>query len=385
MPKAARLARLHIIMMARVSAKPLLLGLLLATGPVLADHIPGMPRWTGHAQPAEQLEPRHSPLLPLEPGATEGDPEAAWRLARLYDEGTEVSGDKVQAAKWYYVAAVQGNPFAQHRLAQFYEKGIGVEQNLAKAVRWYQLASLEGLESAETELTRLLAPRAVRIGAERAYVRGAPGGTPDTGILMEVHAGEELFAFRDGSNWIEVYLPIPDLWGWLRTSALDADPALFGEPLTITNRERMRQKLAAKGLPEIGAQDQPWIDVFDSSGVLAWSQTLTLGYVPRDGRLAFAEYRFPQRPGVSGLNTLDGVRELISGKYGQPQRVPATADWQEYQWERGTVTIRVAGNEQGPVILAYEQPDAMLLLENDLKDYRQYRRLERAIAEGDAY
>ena len=373
--------------MAAASANRLLLlvALSMAALPVLADHVPGMPRWTGHAPPKAQTEPRTSPILPLIPQVAQGDAQAAYDLAKLYDEGSEVSRDPDQAVRWYYQAAIGGHPLAQHRMGQFYERGQGVEQDFPKAVRWYQLASMEGLATAESDLTRLLRPRAVRIGANRAYVRGAPGGTLDTGVLMEVHAGEELYAFRTGKEWLEVYLPIPDLWGWLRASALDADPELYGEALTTASRPAMRSKLAARGLQEIAAFDQPWIDVFDSSSALAWSESLTLGYVPRDGRLAFAEYRFPPQPSVSGLNTLHGVRDLITGKYGHPVRFPATEGWQEYRWERGTIVIRVAGQQDGPVILAYEQPEAMLLLENDLKDYKAYRRMERAIAEGDAY
>lgn len=359
----------------------------LAPGLALADHIPGMPRWTGHELPEHQMGPLPSPIQPLIPAVNQDapDPEAAYRLAKLYDDGLEVSRDRQVAADWYYQAAIAGHPLAQHRLGVMHEKGIGVQQDIPRALRWFQLAERQGLAAAERDLQRLFAERAVRVGAERAFVRGAPQRTLDTGILTEVRSGDELYAFRKGEDWLEVYMPQYDLWGWLRASALEPDPTLFTVPLTVATNALLREQLSQRGAQQMGALDDPWVDVYDSSELLAWSESLKIGYVPRDGRFAFAEYHFPEQESVSELNTLHAVRDLIKGKYGEPDRFPATEDWQEYQWEHGTIVIRVAGKPAGPVVLVYEQPEAMILLENDLQDYKSQRRHDRAVNDGDAY
>jgi len=76
--------------------------------------------------------------------ADEGNSEAAYRLGMLYDTGTGVERDSVEAASWYQQAAEGGNLDAQHNLAVAYANGDGVELNISKAMHWWKSAAQRG-------------------------------------------------------------------------------------------------------------------------------------------------------------------------------------------------------------------------------------------------
>ncbi|MEX0696613.1 MAG: hypothetical protein WD099_03650, partial [Dongiaceae bacterium] len=73
--------------------------------------------------------------------ADEGDPVAAFEVARRYAEGTAVSKDLAKAVQWYRRAAEGGVAVAQYRLASLYERGQGVARDRSEAVNWYQRAA----------------------------------------------------------------------------------------------------------------------------------------------------------------------------------------------------------------------------------------------------
>ncbi len=54
------------------------------------------------------------------------------------------TGDYVNAAKLYRLAAEQGNAYAQAVLGSLYENGKGVPQEYEEAIRWYRLAAEQG-------------------------------------------------------------------------------------------------------------------------------------------------------------------------------------------------------------------------------------------------
>ena len=62
----------------------------------------------------------------LSPFAEEGDAEAQFYLAKIYENGYGVSKDIEKAIKWYQLASKGGNPKAQNNLVLLYEEGIGV-------------------------------------------------------------------------------------------------------------------------------------------------------------------------------------------------------------------------------------------------------------------
>ena len=48
------------------------------------------------------------------------------------------------AVKWYLLAATAGNTKSKLRLAELYESGTGVEKNLLEAKHWYEKAAYDG-------------------------------------------------------------------------------------------------------------------------------------------------------------------------------------------------------------------------------------------------
>jgi TPR repeat protein len=83
--------------------------------------------------------------------ATQGDALAQYSLGRLYNNGTGVLQDDVEAAKWYRLAAEQGDAYAQNSLGVIYG-GEGVLQDDAEAVRWYRLSAEQGYALAQYNL-----------------------------------------------------------------------------------------------------------------------------------------------------------------------------------------------------------------------------------------
>ncbi len=114
------------------------------------------------------------------PPATQGDPEAQFRLGLMYLSGRGVAADKKIAVRWLKLAlekhhigsslvladiyldkagsyydpdtaiallrnsAEQGATEAQRYLAQIYRKGGGVSQNFDEAFQWFKLAAAKG-------------------------------------------------------------------------------------------------------------------------------------------------------------------------------------------------------------------------------------------------
>lgn len=77
--------------------------------------------------------------------ANAGDRSAQSQLAAVYYYGqSEVSIDRVKAARWAHLAAVQGDAQAQRILGNCYYDGEGVEKDYVKAVALYQEAARQG-------------------------------------------------------------------------------------------------------------------------------------------------------------------------------------------------------------------------------------------------
>jgi TPR repeat protein len=74
-------------------------------------------------------------------------PPTLERASRMFDRGRQA-----EAAADYRQLAIQGSELAQHRLAELYERGTGVLQNYVEAVRWYRAAAAQGNFAAMAQL-----------------------------------------------------------------------------------------------------------------------------------------------------------------------------------------------------------------------------------------
>ena len=91
----------------------------------------------------------------LTPLGERGNPEAAFALALLYQNGRGVGADSAAAAKWYRVAADQGVQEAQHNLGTLYYRGDGVAKDAAEAIRWWTRAAQQGYVRSQSSLARI--------------------------------------------------------------------------------------------------------------------------------------------------------------------------------------------------------------------------------------
>lgn len=78
--------------------------------------------------------------------AERGEAAAQFNLAVLYDSrlddnGYAVDGDRAQAIKWLWAAAEQGLPRAQSRLAELYADGPNTSGNYVNACVWFLMAA----------------------------------------------------------------------------------------------------------------------------------------------------------------------------------------------------------------------------------------------------
>ena len=74
------------------------------------------------------------------PLAERGDPEAQYRIGRLYEFGNGYPQDKAQGIAWIRKAAAQNHADAQQELGVVYATGDGVKQDDVQAVAWFRKA-----------------------------------------------------------------------------------------------------------------------------------------------------------------------------------------------------------------------------------------------------
>ena len=83
-------------------------------------------------------------LKELKPLAEQGDVNAQFYVALMYDDGRGVSEDPKEAVRWYQLAAEQGYAYAQHNLGLMYSMGKGVIQDFVYAHMWSNIAASNG-------------------------------------------------------------------------------------------------------------------------------------------------------------------------------------------------------------------------------------------------
>lgn len=90
------------------------------------------------------------------PLADDGDAEAQFGVAYLYDEGLGVPQDGVEAIRWYRLAADQGHLKSQFNLGTLYQSGRkDVPADPGRAADWYRMAAKQGHPKAQYHLGKL--------------------------------------------------------------------------------------------------------------------------------------------------------------------------------------------------------------------------------------
>ena len=86
------------------------------------------------------------------PFAEQGNVDAQFYIASMYDDGIGVLESDKAAAKWYTLAAKQGHVDAQFNLGIMYDEGNGVPESQNRALEWYTLAAKQGHVDAQFNL-----------------------------------------------------------------------------------------------------------------------------------------------------------------------------------------------------------------------------------------
>ena len=94
-------------------------------------------------------------LRELRPLADDGEVEAQFYMAYMYETGKGVERDDGKAAEYYHLAADQGHDRAQFNLGLAFERGRGVEQDLAQSLEWYLLAANQGFPRAQYKVAEM--------------------------------------------------------------------------------------------------------------------------------------------------------------------------------------------------------------------------------------
>ena len=99
-----------------------------------------------------------SDLASCQPLAEQGNAEAQFNLADIYDEGLlGVAKNPEKAALWYTKSANQGNEAAMVSLGDLYYYGSGgVPKDQAKSIEWYQKAADKAQPKARNTLPMVL-------------------------------------------------------------------------------------------------------------------------------------------------------------------------------------------------------------------------------------
>lgn len=87
--------------------------------------------------------------------AENGEVNAQYKLAGLYEQGLGVFTDAAKAFFWYMKAAEQNNAVAQYKVALAYENGDGVAKDLYEAEKWYEKAAKNKHNGAVNRLKEL--------------------------------------------------------------------------------------------------------------------------------------------------------------------------------------------------------------------------------------
>ena len=89
--------------------------------------------------------------------ADKGDAESQYKLGKMYTEGSGVSIDHTRATEAFKSAAEQGYAKAEYKLGLHYYEGTGVNQNRKTAYKWFKAAAEQNHPAAQYYLGKMYA------------------------------------------------------------------------------------------------------------------------------------------------------------------------------------------------------------------------------------
>jgi uncharacterized protein len=127
--------------------------------------------------------------------AEQGDPEAQYNLAVMYDMGIGAPKNYTESGQWYAKAAAKGVAEAQFQLAvRYYEAGKQAKKNYETAFSWFYKAALQGMPQAQYNVALMYQlGRGVptnRVEAYKWYIISAAQGYTKSLAARENLAGD---------------------------------------------------------------------------------------------------------------------------------------------------------------------------------------------------
>ena len=127
--------------------------------------------------------------------AEQGDAEAQYNLAVMYDMGVGAPKNYSESGKWYAKAAAQGIAEAQFQLGvRYYEHAKQAKDNYVKAFSWFYKAALQGMAEAQYNVALMYQlGRGVptnRVEAYKWYIVSAAQGYTKSLAARENLAGD---------------------------------------------------------------------------------------------------------------------------------------------------------------------------------------------------
>lgn len=118
--------------------------------------------------------------------------EAAYNLAIAYQKGKGTAADPQQSLKYYRQSSELGNPKAMRNLAMLYEKGKGVDKDIGQAFTLYQRSAEAGLTDSQLKAGLMLLqgegvekdPVAARHWIEKSADAGNDNAQLALGVLL---------------------------------------------------------------------------------------------------------------------------------------------------------------------------------------------------------
>jgi len=126
--------------------------------------LPAALLWCGAACAQPVSVSGQPPRPSLKERAANGDAEAQFNLAKMYETGRSgYKKDFREAEHWYRLSAEQGDVFAQASLAILFRFGKGIPQDLVQAYKWFSIAASRPSEGAEESIAEMRDATAVHM------------------------------------------------------------------------------------------------------------------------------------------------------------------------------------------------------------------------------
>lgn len=204
------------------------------------------------------------------------------------------------------------------------------------------------------------------VAANVGNARSEP--TTHSELVAQLPKGTQVEETGRQGSWLKVLTPTgAEVWMHQVTLTQQAKGLeLFGQDLTQTNRQQMRQALAKSKVISLREQDAYPYDLYDPSPWLKGATEMVLGYTPTSQAFAVAEIAFRSEDDTEQVRL---VAEQVAKELGPWNRVLGrrASGPVEFEWRKGATRVLVhRGWPDTTTYLVYEVPAQAQLMQSEL-------------------